>query len=74
VVDRWHLLYNLREKLQEVLPRLLKSRKIDDEQTKTPSYAKRKKYFKWVNYLHAKGYSQWVRLAQKSGIILTGIF
>jgi transposase len=58
VVDRWHLLHNLREKLQEVIPDLLKSRQSDAEKAKTPSYEKRRKYFEWVNYLHAKGYSQ----------------
>jgi transposase len=58
VVDRWHLLHNLWEKLQEIIPGQLKKRASGLEKKETPSYQKRKKYFELVNYLHAKGYSQ----------------
>ena len=58
VVDRWHLLHNLREKLQEIIPGQLKKRRSEVEKKETPSYQKRKKHFELVNYLHAKGYSQ----------------
>jgi transposase len=58
VVDRWHLLHNLREKLQEIIPGQLKKRKSEVEKKETPSYQKRKKHFELVNYLHVKGYSQ----------------
>jgi transposase len=58
VVDRWHLLHNFREKLQEILPSQLKKLKSDAEKKETASYQKRKKHFELVNYLHNKGYSQ----------------
>jgi len=58
VVDRWHLLHNLREKLQEILPGQLKRTKYDTEQKETSSGPRRKKYFELVNYLRSKGYSQ----------------
>jgi transposase len=58
VVDRWHLLHNLQEKLQEIIPSQLKRQKSDAEKKETPSSQKRKKHFELVNYLHAKGYSQ----------------
>jgi len=55
VVDRWHLLHNLREKLQEIIPGQLKT---ESGKKETPSYQQRKKYFELVNYLHTRGYSQ----------------
>ena len=58
VVDRWHLLHNFREKLQESLPGQLKRLQLDAEKKETASYQKRRKHFELVNYLHAKGYSQ----------------
>jgi len=58
VVDRWHLLHNLREKLQEVIPTQRKKAKKDQKPNETPSYHRRKKYFELVNDLHAQGYSQ----------------
>jgi transposase len=58
VVDRWHLLHNFREKLQESLPGQLKRLKSDAEKKETASYQKQKKHFELVIYLHAKGYSQ----------------
>ena len=58
VVDRWHLLHNLREKLQEIIPGQRKKENSDKKKKETPSYRQRKKYFELVNYLHAKGYSQ----------------
>jgi transposase len=58
VVDRWHLLHNLQEKLQEILPGQLKSRKSDGEGRETPTQQKRQKHFQLVRYLSAKGYSQ----------------
>jgi len=58
VVDRWHLLHNLQEKLQEVIPAHLKRQKTDPKQKETPSYRKRRKYFELVHYLDAKGHSQ----------------
>ncbi|HEU0296401.1 MAG TPA: ISL3 family transposase, partial [Anaerolineales bacterium] len=58
VVDRWHLLHNFREKLQESLPGQLKRLKSDAEKKETASHQKRKKHFELVNYLHVKGYSQ----------------
>jgi transposase len=44
IVDRWHLLHNLHEKLQEIIPGQLKRKKIDKEKKETPSHQKRKKY------------------------------
>jgi len=58
VVDRWHLLHNLQEKLQEILPGQMKSRKSDGEGRETPTQQKRQKHFQLVRYLSAKGYSQ----------------
>ena len=58
VVDRWHLLHNLREKLQEILPKLLKTTKFKLKKDQTPTYSKRKALFDTVKYLAAKGYSQ----------------
>ena len=58
VVDRWHLLHNLREKLQEIIPGQRKKFKADGKTKETPSYHQRKKYFELVKYLHDKGYSQ----------------
>jgi hypothetical protein len=51
VVDRWHLLHNLREKLQEIIPAQLKRPKTDQKKKETPSYQKRRKYFELVHYL-----------------------
>lgn len=67
IVDRWHLLHNLREKLQEILPRFLKKTDSSEKLKKTPSYQKRKEYFDLVKYLAAKGYSQ-RRIARGLGI------
>jgi len=58
VVDRWHLLHNLREKLQEIIPGQRKKGNSDKKTKETPSYHQRKKYFELVKYLHDKGYSQ----------------
>jgi transposase len=58
VVDRWHLLHNLREKLQEILPILLKKTETKVKKEQTPTYLKRKTLFDTVKYLAAKGYSQ----------------
>lgn len=58
VVDRWHLLHNLQEKLQEIIPTQLKRQKTDPKQKETPSYRKRRKYFELVHYLDGKGHSQ----------------
>jgi len=58
VLDRWHLLHNLREKLQEIIPSQLKKKKSEVEKKETSSYQKRKRHFELVNYLHVKGYSQ----------------
>lgn len=58
VVDRWHLLHNLKERLQDVLPKVLKPADASQTARQTPTYAKRKKYFELVNYLVGKGYSQ----------------
>ena len=58
VVDRWHLLHNFREKLQESLPAQRKRLPAEAQKKETASYPKRKKHFELVNYLHAKGYSQ----------------
>ena len=58
VVDRWHLLHNLGEKLLESLPGQLKKKQSEAKSNETPTYQKRKKYFELVNYLHAQGYSQ----------------
>ena len=58
VVDRWHLLHNLSEKLREIIPGQLKKKKSEQQINETPTYQKRKKYFELVNYLHAQGYSQ----------------
>lgn len=58
VVDRWHLLHNLREKLQEIIPGQRKKFTADGKTKETPSYHQRKKYFELVKYLHDKGYSQ----------------
>ncbi len=58
VVDRWHLLHNLQEKLQEIIPAQLKRPKTDQKQKETPSYRKRRKYFELVHYLDGKGHSQ----------------
>ena len=67
VVDRWHLLHNLREKLQEVIPGQRKKDKADGKLKETPSYHQRKKYFELVKYLHDRGYSQRV-IARGLGI------
>ena len=67
IVDRWHLLHNLREKLQESLPKLLKMTESRAEKEHTPTYQKRKEYFELVKYLTAKGYSQRV-IARALGI------
>ena len=58
VVDRWHLLHNLQEKLQEVIPAQLKRQKTDQKQKEPPSYRKRRKYFELVHYLDGKDHSQ----------------
>ena len=58
VVDRWHLLHNLQERLQEVIPGQRKQGKADRKQKEAPSYRQRKKYFELVNYLQDRGYSQ----------------
>jgi transposase len=58
VLDRWHLLHNLREKLQEIIPGQLSRRKSEAEKKETSSYLKQKKHFELVNYLYVKGYSQ----------------
>lgn len=58
IVDRWHLIHNLREKLQEILLKLLKKTASEAESGQTPSYPKRKAYFNTVKYLAEKGYSQ----------------
>ena len=58
VVDRWHLLHNFWEKLQESLPGQLKKLQSHTEKKETASYQKRKKHFELVNYLYAKCYSQ----------------
>lgn len=67
IVDRWHLIHNLREKLQETLPILLKKTASDVEKEQTPTYPKRKANFDKVKYLAAKGYSQRV-IARALGI------
>jgi transposase len=67
VVDRWHLLHNLQEKLQEVIPAQLKRQKTDQKKKETPSYQKRRKYFDLVHYLDGKGHSQ-RRIARVLGI------
>ena len=67
IVDRWHLLHNLREKLQETLPKLLKKSDSSTEQKKSPTYQKRQKYFDLVQYLAAQGHSQ-RRIARVLGI------
>lgn len=58
IVDRWHLIHNLREKLQEILPKLMKKTAPEAGKEQTPSYPKRKAYFDTVKHLAAKGYSQ----------------
>ena len=58
VVDRWHLLHNLQEKLQEIIPSQLKSKKSAGDGRETPTQQKRKRRFQLVRYLSAKGYSQ----------------
>ena len=58
IVDRWHLLHNLQEKLQEIIPNQLAKKKSETGRTETSSYPKRKKYFELVNQLHARGFSQ----------------
>jgi transposase len=58
VVDRWHLLHNFREKLQESLPAQLKRLPAQAQKKETASSPTRKRHFELVNYLHAKGYSQ----------------
>ena len=58
VVDRWHLLHNLQEKLQEIIPSQLKSRTSDGENRETPTQQKRKRRFQLVRYLGAQGYSE----------------
>jgi len=58
VVDRWHLLHNLQENLQEIIPNQLKTQKSDTEKKETSSSQNRKKHFELVKYLHARGYSQ----------------
>lgn len=67
IVDRWHLMHNLREKLQEILPKLLKTTTSPAEKEPTPTYPKRKAYFDIVKYLAAKGYSQRI-IARALGI------
>ncbi len=58
VADRWHLLRNLQEKLQEILPGQLKRRKSEAQSRETPTQQRRKKYFDLVRYLRTKGYSE----------------
>jgi len=58
VADRWHLLHNLQEKLQEIIPSQIKTRKSEAESRETPTEQRRKKYFGLVRYLSAKGYSE----------------
>jgi transposase len=58
VVDRWHLLHNLLERLQEIIPGQLRSNKSGGEGRETPAQQKRKERFQLVHYLSAKGYSQ----------------
>lgn len=58
VVDRWHLLHNLQQKLQEIIPSQLHSKPSDAEGRQTPTQQKRTKHFQLVRYLSAKGYSQ----------------
>lgn len=58
VADRWHLLHNLQEKLQEIIPTQLKRRKSEAESRETPTQQRRKKYFDLVRYLRTKGYSE----------------
>lgn len=67
IIDRWHLLHNLQEKLQEILPSQLKSKKTDQDKQATRSNQKREKYFDLVHYLGGKGHSQ-RRIASALGI------
>jgi len=67
VVDRWHLLHNLQEKLQEIIPGQLKRKKTDKEKKETTLHQKRRKYFDLVHYLEGKGHSQ-RRIARVLGI------
>lgn len=58
VVDRWHLLHNLHEKLQEIIPGQLRSQKSEAAGRETPTQLRRQKRFRLVRYLSAQGYSQ----------------
>ena len=58
MADRWHLLRNLQEKLQEIIPSQLKRRKSEAQSRETPTQQRRKKYFDLVRYLRTKGYSE----------------
>jgi len=66
IADRWHLLHNLREKLQQVLAKQLKKAPGETQQH-SPNHARRQKYFEIVKELHAQGYSQRV-IARALGI------
>ena len=67
VVDRWHLLHNLREKLQEIIPQQLTKETTEAREKEPPSHQRRKRYFDLVNRLSAQGYSQRV-IARALGI------
>lgn len=67
VVDRWHLLHNLHEKLQEIIPSQLKKETADENGHKPPSHQRRKRYFDLAYRLKAQGYSQRV-IARVLGI------
>jgi transposase len=67
VVDRWHLLHNLHEKLQEIIPHQLKNGKAEAREKEPPSHQRRKRYFDLVHRLNTQGYSQRV-IARALGI------
>jgi len=67
VVDRWHLLHNLHEKLQEIIPNQLKKETAEAREKEPPSHQRRKRYFDLVNRLNAQDYSQRV-IARALGI------
>ena len=67
VVDRWHLLHNLQEKLQEIIPNQLRTGAADVNRKESPAHQQRKRYFDLVNRLNAQGYSQRV-IARALGI------
>ena len=60
IADRWHLLFNLRERIQRTLPSVLKMKpKIEEkEKSLSPASRRRKKMYDLVRYLYAKGYSR----------------